>query len=563
MKRETIVIMMLLLIPVTAVDWTGVLPLVTDPASDQLEELADLQAVYVQLDDTYLHIRAEMGDAKFKDDDMLEYRLDTDLDWQPDFSTNFYLNERLFLYRYGEQLQRLPTGNASISRQGRNIDIAIPLVLLDEPTRMNVALSFWSRTLISNDTEVVDDLSPAWHVFPPGAIEQWGGHDWSDVERLGDLDPAGDSSGTSDLRALYVTNDTEHIYLRLDIDGIAPVDEVVIEFLMDTDFDDEIDFSTNLHTRGPLYLFKHEPEFIQLPPGTLELATTQTGYQTRIPLAAIGNPKNMLIGIGLWGTTDLGPLLLDEMPFYERTWPPGAASRWGGHDWTDIAPLAVDPRNENTEGADLKSLYVVNDTTYLYLRVDHYTSRVNPGDLYEFLIDLDMDNKPDYSTNFYPSGSKSLFKEEPTLTRIDSMDSEVTYKDNVFEARIPLAAIGNPSVMRVGVTVTSVAEANRTMGKEPSDILLQQGFDIPKDVPVTETDYLYIVYLLVIIGLLAFIARDIMTEEKKPRSKKKKKKKKKEKDGSDEKAKPKKKKKKKTVKTDVGKKKAPKGGEEA
>lgn len=549
MKRATIVTIILLWLSTAAVDWTGVQPLVTDPAGDQLEEHADLQAVYVQLDDTYLHLRAEMGDANMKDDGMLEYRLDTDLDWQPDFSTNFYLNGRHVLYRYGEQVQRLPTGNATLSRQGRNIDIAIPLVLLDEPSRMNVALSLWSRMLISNDTEVVDDLSPAWNLFPPGSVEQWTGHDWTGVEQLGDIDPAGDSSGTSDLRALYVTNDTENLYLRLDIDGITATEEVVIEFLLDTDFDDEIDFSTNLHTRGPLYLFKHEPEFIPLPPATLALATLETEYQARIPLAAIGNPRNMLIGIGLWGTSDLGPILLDEMPFYERSYPQGAVSRWGGHDWTDIAPLAVDPRNENNEGADLKSLYVVNDTTYVYLRVDHYTSRVNPGDLYEFLFDLDMDNKPDYSTNFYPSGSKSLFKEDPTLTRIDALDSEVTYRDNVFEVRVPLAAIGSPAAMRVGVTVTSVAETNRTMGKEPSDILLQHGFDIPKDVPVTETDYLYVVYLLVIIGLLAFIVRDIMTEERKPSSKKKKKKK--DKDGSAEKKKLSKKKKART------------GGEEA
>ncbi|MDP6627173.1 MAG: hypothetical protein QGG50_04665, partial [Methanopyri archaeon] len=366
------------------------------------------------------------------------------------------------------------------------------------------------------------------------------------VEQLGELDAVGDSMGTSDIKTLYVTNDTEHLYLRLDIDGITTNEDVVIEFLLDTDFDDDIDFSTNLHTKGPLYLFKHKPEFVQLPPGTLALATLETGYQVRIPLAAIGNPRNMLIGIGLWKSTDLGPFLLDEMPFYERSYPPGAFSRWSGYDWTDIAPLVVDPRSDNSEGTDLKSLYFVNDTTYVYLRVDHYTSRVNPSDLYEFLFDLDMDNKPDYSTNFYPSGSKSLFKEEPTLTRIDVLDSELNYHDNVFEARIPLAALGSPAAMRVGVTVTSMAEANRTMGKEPSDILLQHGFNILKDVPVTESDYLYIVYLLVIIGLLAFIARDIMIEERKPSSKKKKKKKKKNEpaEEKDEKGKSKKKKKK-------------------
>ena len=544
MKRAIIITFMLLWLSTAAVDWTGVQPLVSDPPGDQLEELADLQIVYVQLDDTYLHLRAEMGDANLKDDDMLEYRFDTDLDWQPDFSTNVFLNGRFDLYRYGEQLQHLPTGNATLSRQGRNIDIAIPLVLLDEPSRMNIALSVWSRTLISNDTQVVDDLSPAWHLFPPGSIDRWTGHDWTGVEHLGYIEPAGDSMGTADIRGLYVTNDTEHLYLRLDIDGITTTEEFVIEFLLDTDFNDEIDFSTNLHTSGPLFLFKHKPEFITLPPATLAMATLETGYEARIPLAAIGNPRNMLIGIGLWASSDLGPFLLDEMPFYERSYPPGAISLWGGHDWTDIAPLSVDPRNENTGSADLKSLYVVNDTTYVYLRVDHYTSRVNPGDLYEFLFDLDMDNKPDYSTNFYPSGSKSLYKEVPTLTRIDALDSEVTYRDNVFEARIPLAALGSPTAMRVGVTVTSVSDANRTMGKEPSDILLQHGFDIPKNVPVTETDYLYVVYILVIIGLLAFIVRDIMTEERKPSSKKKKKKKEGEPaEEKDEKAKPKKKKK--------------------
>ncbi|MDP7079951.1 MAG: hypothetical protein QF415_08680 [Candidatus Undinarchaeales archaeon] len=569
MKRAIIVTFMLLWLSTAAVDWTGVQPLVTDSAGDQLEDLADIQAVYVQMDDTYLHIRAEMGDANMKNDDMLEFRFDTDLDWQPDFSTNFYLNDRLVLFRYGEQLQRLPTGNATLSHQGRNIDIAIPLVLLDEPARMNIALSLWSRTLISNDTEVVDELSPAWYLFPSGSIEQWSGHDWTGVEQLGDLDPEGDALGTSDIRALYVTNDTEHLYLRLDIDGITAPEDVVIEFLLDTDFDDVIDFSTNLHTMGPLYLFKHEPEFIQLPPGTLALATVDKGYQVRIPLAAIGNPRAMLIGVGQWGSTDLGPFLLDEMPFYERSYPPGAVSRWGGHDWTGIPPLAVDPRNDSPESTDLKSLYMVNDTTYVYLRVDHYTTRINPGDLYEFLFDIDMDTKPDYSTNFYPSGSKSLFKEKPTLTRVDALDSEVTYHDNVFEARVPLTAIGSPAAMRIGVTVTSIAEANRTMGKEPSDILLQHGFDIVKNVPVTETDYLYIVYLLVIIGLLAFIAQDIMTEERKPSPKKKKKKKKKKKDKDepaeekDKKAKPKKKKKKSTPKADTEKKKVGTRVEEA
>lgn len=85
-------------------------------------------------------------------------------------------------------------------------------------------------------------------------------------------------------------------------------------------------------------------------------------------------------------------------------------------DWNGIAPLITDPITI------MKALYVTNDNTYLYFRLDFTGTNTANGDI---SLDLDEDKTPDHNIHI-PSPSDSSSK-PPALFTISGSNKEATF----------------------------------------------------------------------------------------------------------------------------------------
>jgi len=87
-------------------------------------------------------------------------------------------------------------------------------------------------------------------------------------------------------------------------------------------------------------------------------------------------------------------------PLTAGTWAPGITVDGYTDDWVGIAPLAIDAQDQSS-GRDLKALYVANDGTKLYVRIDSYNSVAFSGN---DLIGIDGDTTNTTGFNLFASG---------------------------------------------------------------------------------------------------------------------------------------------------------------
>jgi len=134
-------------------------------------------------------------------------------------------------------------------------------------------------------------------------------------------------------------------------------------------------------------------------------------------------------------------------------------------DWNGFKPIMTDPEGDsaNVQGSDLKALYALNDSNFLYLMLEVYNNpNGSRGSVqYVFEVTNNVDSpflKWDYEIGAEAQGNTWLWN-------LTEYDTRANYKDlnpygrslrpqgveavgkAVFEMKIPLYIIGNPKNM--------------------------------------------------------------------------------------------------------------------
>jgi hypothetical protein len=139
----------------------------------------------------------------------------------------------------------------------------------------------------------------------------------------------------------------------------------------------------------------------------------------------------------------------------------------GASDWEGIKPLIIDKVGDAEDNIDIKELYAGIDEDNLYLMVK-LNGKPTPQDCYYVSLDVDVDGKVDYYTNFYPSGDILLFKQEWTPEKFYEVPHDgckIASNNNITEIRIPLRLIGNPEETKISLIIAQTGDHDETGSK--------------------------------------------------------------------------------------------------
>ena len=340
-------------------------------------------------------------------------------------------------------------------------------------------------------------LQPA--IAIPRAL--WEGMDWGSIPPLAE-DPRDDHRfGDVDLKALYITHDSEYLYIKVDHHTQA-LPTTNYEFSLDLlePTDDVVGFATNFFPRGTVLWYETKnvnKEFarVQARPGGAAIMYRGTEVQIRIPLNLTKSNYRFKVQLTVWPSGDFeeGSDRIDNPEWTE--YPPGGGEAppvkvtllptaapattptpvpvWQGVSWQGVAPLATDAQGDHDMGTDLRSLAIKEDTEYIYIKVDLHTDSNNPFHIYDILFDTDGDARADYAANIKLSKEYHFYQHTPSLRELPTEGMAVVFGRNWMQARIP--KLSDLSEYRTAVRVWPAG----TNSPQPGDMLYETGWSEP------------------------------------------------------------------------------------
>jgi hypothetical protein len=119
-------------------------------------------------------------------------------------------------------------------------------------------------------------------------------------------------------------------------------------------------------------------------------------------------------------------------------------------DWADLKPVITDPKGDsrkNTPGTDLKAVYALGDSKYLYAMFELW-GKPDPGNSYIFPVDLNGDRDWDYSFGFDENYAwmydlRDVPNGEWPRDKMSTIAVPCAVED-VAEIAIPLDILGSP-----------------------------------------------------------------------------------------------------------------------
>lgn len=122
-----------------------------------------------------------------------------------------------------------------------------------------------------------------------------------------------------------------------------------------------------------------------------------------------------------------------------------------GDDWAGINPASLDPKGDSIGEVDLKNIYLAKDSTFLYWRIDNWTSAINTPEVsnngYSVIISTSknlMKTNGDIETRVFSNKRDFMLEKIINNQRIRLNNSQISGMFNtICEMKIPLGDLGN------------------------------------------------------------------------------------------------------------------------
>lgn len=248
--------------------------------------------------------------------------------------------------------------------------------------------------------------------------------DWPQSARVF-VDPAADNgTGASDVSAIWIANDSNNIYFRIDAHNAHDFPNQFNNIYFDTDlltgdttfnpYGSSLIFSELLLQGASLYSQKNgafNNGFISSTSAYVPIgSTTATSWEFSIPRnlqhpSGVGGGSvftttgfKMLVTSGTAVTDELaGPVeykFATPSTFKTIT----ANGTIATNEWPAQSLVYTDPSGDNAGAAsDIAAVYMTNDTTNLYLRVDTHNTHNMPGAFNNFYFDTNLNVSPGFN----------------------------------------------------------------------------------------------------------------------------------------------------------------------
>lgn len=339
-------------------EWGGRAPLATDPRGDQLFGDMDLKSLYVTHDADYLYIKVDHYSPV---DPGTNYEFQLNIPDAGDeiagYATNFFPRGTVLWYEtrnkageFGRTMS--PSGKTAIMYRENEVQIRIPLNITRGRYHFRIQLTVWPPGDYDKGSDLIDD--PEWTEYPPGGLDippvevsllpttipaptptpvpVWHGVSWQGVAPLA-TDAQGDHDMGTDLRSLAVKEDTEYIYLKIDLHTDSNNPFHIYDILFDTDDDARADYAANIKLSKEYHLYQHTPSLRELPTEGMAVVFGRNWMQARIP--KLSELSGYQTAVRVWPAGTNSPLPGDLL--YETGWPePGAGAGTGGDSSTVV-----------------------------------------------------------------------------------------------------------------------------------------------------------------------------------------------------------------------------------
>jgi len=446
-------------------DWIGIQPVISDPQNDSsCEQETDLKSLYLAKDSTYLYWRVDTWNGRFLLRESIDPRRLVLLFRENNISqlsVHFGGSEAIVFARYGAlsdnqpwtQLYNGPEyGALSAVAEGK-----IPLSVFSPANIDAVALDYWRGPYLSCDNTIA--FGSTQYPATDGNPIEWA----SITPAYFNTSNTGSCGPNSDIKAVYTRMDNDYAYIMVETLNKPIKPSVIIEMNFDYQPGQQVfpggpfdDLGSNIYNTTFNAGTAQNGVFIPYPITGYSVAFGDV-MEARIPLAALGNPTYFnatFVNIWDYDVIASGTIGGCDSTIIPNITPPSPNSVDGNPiEWASITPAYFNTSNTGSCGpnSDIKAVYTRMDNDYAYIMVETLNKPIKPS----VIIEMNFDYQPgqqvfpggpfdDLGSNIYNTTFNAGTAQNGVFIPYPITGYSVAFGD-VMEARIPLAALGNPT----------------------------------------------------------------------------------------------------------------------